>query len=140
MGLCGALAGLGLMLWAVSLLGLSPNASSPETAAVQNITVKVTGQACLQDSRSLEGLKVMLHLPQVPLDVEQELTKVATSERGDFVLETTFQSDDAPTWCTVSARCRGYAEKTTRELTLGGSLEAQAPPLVLKRQPPSLSR
>jgi len=144
MGVCGALAGLGIMLWAVSLLGITtdPGTAAPESAAPQKVSVRVTGQACLQDSSSLEGVKVVLHLPEVPLDVERELAKVASNERGDYVLETTFEDVHAPTRCSVSVRCRGYAEKSSGSLSLTGSgpLEARAPSLVLTRQLPSFSK
>jgi hypothetical protein len=128
-----ALAGT-LLLLGTALAGRSgAGREHPGQIPYQNVTLRLTGQACLQDSHSLTGLKLTFHLPEIPLDLQEDLGKLADhSERGDFVYEIGFSSQKVPNYCVVSASCTGYATTESREIPLTcNPLEASVPPILL---------
>ncbi len=134
-GLWGTLGVLGVLVLigqAVASHG-KPKSPLPGQVAYQNVSLRISGQACLQDTSSLTGVKVTLHLPEIPLDLQEEIGKLKdTGERGDFVYETNFSSQKVPTYCIISASCKGYDTKDTKELPLSGQpLTATGPALVL---------
>jgi hypothetical protein len=130
----GSLGVLGiLVLIGQAVSSHSPKPKVPGQVAYQNVSLRISGRACLSDSSSLTGIKVTMHLPEIPLDLQEELSKLEdTKDNGDFVFETSFSSQKVPTYCIMSASCTGYATKDSKELPLTGQpLSASAPPLVL---------
>lgn len=104
----------------------------PGQVAYHNVTLKIGGSAALSDASSVTGVKVTLHLPEIPLDLQEDLSKIKTTDRGDFVYETSFSSQKVPTYCIITASCKGYDSKDTKELPLTGDpLAVEAPPLLL---------
>lgn len=128
-----ALAVLGLLVALVTGFAGKKDARTAATEVeYETVKLAVRGRVVPPDG-SLQGVSLIFHLPEVPLDVRKELDEIATGEKGDFLWEYEFMAPRSPNLVSLTVSKEGYQDAQLDRVPLRGDpLTCDLPTVVLK--------
>ncbi|MEW6277207.1 MAG: hypothetical protein AB1758_01190 [Candidatus Eremiobacterota bacterium] len=124
-----------LALLGAALLWAFWESPAPSGTGSASPPVRVVVQGRLQTGQDLASVRLILHLPEVPLDVEKTAAELVDAE-GRFRFELELHPESPPRTAGVEVRAPGCPAASTEWRPLSGEpLSVTLPDLTLKKAP-----